>query len=132
MEPETEPLGMRTNCLPTEKSLDLLMDHAWPIVARIAGQLVASGWCERPTVTPGDPVEIAVKMARRIVAEAQKSKTPSNDVRGYTLNGEPCDIGNLAAKLSKSDCEKIQQLIVGQPFVLSGTSSPSPVLRRVR
>ena len=96
MEPETKPA-----CLPTEKSLDLLMDHAWPVVAQIAGALMAGGRFST--------VKFAIETARDIVTAA-KVEPPT---REYAINGKPCDIGVLAAKLAPSDCERIRQMGVG-------------------
>lgn len=114
MEPETKPA-----CLPTEKSLDLLQNHAWPVVAKIAGALMAGGKCST--------VEFAIRTAREIVA-ASKVEPASKDGREYSINGKPCDIGLLAAKLTVSDCQQISTLPLGGVFDLGS----GVVLRRTR
>jgi hypothetical protein len=110
---------MRTNCLPTKESLDLVMDRAWPVVAKIAGALMAGGRFST--------VEFAVRTAREIVATA-KADPPSKDVREYSINGKPCDIETLATKLTVSDCQKINTLELGGAFYLA----PGVALKRTR
>lgn len=129
MEPETVQLGMRTNCLPTEESLDLLMHHAWPIVAQIAGSLMASG---RFTTE-----EFAVKTARKIVVEARKpdiSEMPEPLVGGlkvmsaYTINGHACDAVGMLSAFEPKDRDRILALEIGSSFHVNSVM----VVRRIR
>jgi hypothetical protein len=123
MESEIEPLGMRINCLPTEKSLGLTMHHVWPIVAEIAGSLMAGGHFTTP--------RFAVKAAREIVEEARKPEMPSEETRNsepsYTINGNPCETAVLLSAFEPKDLDRIRALEVGSEFRDSAV-----VVRRIR
>jgi hypothetical protein len=115
---------MRTNCLPDEKSLDLLMDHAWPIVARIAGDLMSTTAVHGPKT-----VQVAVKLAREIVAEAQKDKrgNPPNS-KLFTINGELTNTESILFAFEPGRSSQIAALEVEQEFQLS----ESVTVRRIR
>jgi hypothetical protein len=84
----------------------------WRTVARIAGNLMASGNFKTP--------EIAVKAAREIVEEARKPEESGTDLplkfRIFTLNGHTCRTSEMFASHATKDREIIASLTVGQEF----------------
>ena len=109
MEPEIKP-----NCLPTEKSLNLLMDHAWPVVAQIAGTLIGNLTYDL------EDVKKAVRKAREIVAVARESFASdiTRQERRFEINGIVHDNGELAARLTTNDSSRIGRLEVGDSLTL--------------
>jgi hypothetical protein len=84
----------------------------WRTVARIAGNLMATGNYKTP--------EIAVKAAREIVEESRKAKEQETELslkfRIFTINGHTCRTSEMLAGFEPKDRDTIASLTVGQEF----------------